>query len=202
MSQGTRFKNYARDLVANPNFAFVHKGDRYFFAPDHYEQDRRKCYLYLGFKNDRLAYAFPSSDFYGIEKDYRDIDDPNLIKVAILDRIKDRTASAQRCFEEGSPAPDTGQGIGVALMLFPLVLVYLPIPFGKYLAEKHRFLKISQKLRLGMRKKELPAPVQAKLQKESKGGREYFRYQDQFVRAILYFEQDQLNAWSVYVVPY
>jgi len=194
---GTTLTEVAPKLKDSYSFAFLHKGDRYFFAPEHFKQGRRECYLYLGFKNEKLTYAFSGSVFGQLEKTYAANDNAETIKTKLLETIQDEKPTPNKCYEVGQgPPPDVGQGVGILIFLFPIT-----IPIGSYAfvvdqLDKSALHDVSSHIELGMPKDRIPEFIRSKWKKKTKGKSIYYEYDQRNVRIILYFEDEKLNAWS------
>ena len=181
-------------------FSFSHKNDTYFFEIKHFKQDGRECDLYHGYKNGQLTYAFNRSLFYSIEKFYKANDKPEAIKSYILEKLDDQRPEAKTCYEKGrGPAPDAGQGVGILILFFPVAVPFLAYSIVK--SEKYYEFqnKISQAIRIGAQKRQIPAFLSAHWRKKQKGSSEYYEYinRNRRLKIIFYFEKDRLNAYSI-----
>jgi hypothetical protein len=186
-----------KDLLGTPRFSFYHQGSEYFFASDSFKQDGRDCYLYLGFKDDRLTFAFPSQAFQEIVKIYDETQNPEDIKQLIVQHLENHRELSRACYQWGSgPPPDAGQGIGIAMLLFPIFVPYIAYVTTEDQITRHKIMRISRELRLGTEKKGLPDFILKSISPRRQGKYDYFEHEDGKLSTILYFENDRLSAWS------
>lgn len=194
------FENPAKlreELVDTYGFAFLHEGNEYFFAPHQFKQDGRECDLYLGYKNNKLEYAFPIGVFYTIQKDYAVNDEPNKIKKLIVENVQQYPPTEKRCHEFGQgPPPDAGQGEGILIFLFPITVPIFTVVKIKEYKDNLRLRAIAQNVKLGMKESEVLGFFKGKWTKKWKGKFPYYEIRDSRLQMILYFEQGKLNAWS------
>jgi hypothetical protein len=194
---GSKLAEIRPEISDAYSFSFLYKGDKYFFAPKYFTQGDRDCYLFLGFKNEILTYAFPQDVFKDIEKAYRDNDSPTTIKKLILERISDERATPTSCSDLGykhfSP-PDSGQA--ALLVLAPIVLPFLVPEVINRIEDQNLHQKISEKIQLGMAKEKVPSFITRDWLERKKGKYTYFEFQRRKLRMIFYFEDSKLDAWS------
>ncbi len=185
-------------LSVTNSFAFFYNGSQYYFAPNFFKQDGRECYLYLGFKNGELKYAFSNHVFWDIKKVYKQNSTPEKIKKLIVDRVEHENPTEKRCHELGSgPPPDAGQGIGIIIFAFPLVLPIAIAQLAQEQMEPNLIGRIATELYLGIPFKEMPLWLTGAWVKKTKGRYTYYELTEDKSFAIFYFEDGVLNAWSI-----
>jgi len=66
----SNFSNIKKDLSKDRSkfsrtrhIAFSYNGDSYFFRQDTYKQNKKRCFLDMGYKNGSLSYAIPYKAF-------------------------------------------------------------------------------------------------------------------------------------------
>lgn len=202
----TKLDKVKPKLNSQQSFAFVYQGDEYYFAPDYFKQDGRNCYVYLGFKNNDLAYTFSNQVFYDIEKVYKANDNPDKIKKLILDRVANEKPTEKRCYELGSKPPSLAQsadGIAYLILGFPLILPYAA--YAVFMDQYHRgvFRKFTPSIHLGMTFHDVPMEIKQVWKKKTKGKYTYYELterehsnENREFTSIFYFENAKLNAWS------
>ena len=193
---GTDLKTARPNLVESHNFAFVHQGDEYFFAPDHFREKGADCYLYLGFKNGKLAYAFPYSVFVQVQEDYTNNDSPDQVKGFILKRVAAFTPNPNRCYEARSRDQYDGQGSGIAILLFPIFVPVATALLVRTNVRHYAIERITDKIKLGMTPEQIPEKIRRTWVKKMKGKFPYFEWRDTHLEVLLYFEDGKLNAWT------
>lgn len=187
-------KEYKDEPYFSYSFAFKYKGEKYFFFRKRFKEKDFKCYLYLGFKNEKLAYVFPSSIFYKIKGVYKNNDSPEEIKELILKYARSERKDPDKCFKHGSNpyGGNYGQGLGIAVMLFPIT-----ISFALYEATNRIIHKnLTQSMPLGISFDNVPNSVKERWTKKKRGKYEYYEFKRKDLGAIFYFKDGHLDAWS------
>ncbi len=194
---GTTLSEAKPQIGDSYSFAFQYRGDKYLFAPQQFKQGGRACYIYLGFKNEKLAYTFSLNVFSDIEKTYAENQNPDVIKKKILDQIQNEKPTPSKCYEVGQgPPPDAGQGEGIMLFLFPITVPVVTYLYVVDQIDKNVLHEVSSQVELGMDQAKVPSFIQKIWVKKTKGKYTYYELIQRQLQMIFYFENGKLDAWS------
>lgn len=201
------FESNIKRIGLGNSFAFIDKGDEFYFTHILLSESGFKCTFFIGFKNGQFKYRFPAYRMNELRKTYLEKIPLQAKKELALNKIDTFEVERQKCTPEIAEREKTAGEIATDVFatilyapLFPLGLIGM-VTFGAedtVRSIKDSFLeKRMDRLRLGMSESEVRSLLDRKMAAKNSGAYSYYSIDyGAYGRLVMAFEKDRLTGMT------